>query len=320
MGGFFADDFAQNAHHIYMTQKMPIFLLPVLALLCCGAPETKEPGGEVSRVFPEYAKKNDLPPLTIDTHPGPTGAKQVLESDRNASEPVFEKEGRAGFDQKDSVSRAYLTGKFDPSKDDRFVLVGKKWGDKTMYLRSETYSAFEKMAEAAEKEGIRLKIISATRTFSQQKNIWESKWTGKTLVAGKSLPKSIPDPKKRAEKILEVSSMPGTSRHHWGTDIDLNNLSDGYFTKKNSSGAKIYAWLAEHAHEFGFCQPYSAGREHGYREEKWHWSYTPLSRPLTKLAGKQLTDAQISGFLGAETAVEIQAVKYYVLGINPDCK
>ena len=299
---------------------MPFYILSLIAFLSCRSPESHEPEGKDIHVFPEYARKNDLPPLEIDTHPGPHGLPKKLESDRNAVDPVFEKDSQNGTETgKDTVSRAYLTGKFDPSKDSRFILVDRKWGNKTMYLRRETYAAFIKMAEAAAADGINLKIISATRNFDQQKNIWESKWTGRTPVDGRSLPKTIPDPKKRAEKILEVSSMPGTSRHHWGTDVDLNNLSDAYFTKKNSSGAKIYAWLAEHAHEFGFCQPYSAGRPHGYHEEKWHWSYTPLSREFLKAARKQLSDDQISGFLGSETAVEIQAVKYYVLGINPDC-
>ncbi len=298
---------------------MPFFVLAVAVLFSCRPPESREPSGEVLRVFPEYAKNNDLRQFQIDTHPGPRDAQKSVESDRNAVEPVFEKNAREVSGENDSISRAYLTGKYEPSKDDRFVLVGKKWGNKTMYLRRETYAAFEKMAEAAEADGVLLKIISATRTFAQQKNIWESKWTGKTLVEGRSLAKFIADPKKRAEKILEVSSMPGTSRHHWGTDIDLNNLSDGYFTKKNSSGEKIYKWLSAHAHEHGFCQPYSAGRMQGYTEEKWHWSYLPLSRPLLKSAKNQLTDDEISGFLGSETAVEIGAVKNYVLGINPEC-
>ncbi len=298
-----------------MERKLPLFaLLAIIA--ACRPPEAKQPEGQLEKAYPEYAKKNDLPALEIDTHPGPRAVRaSSLESDRNAAEPDFKKEYAA-----DSVSLAYLTGHFDPAKDSRFVKVAAKWGNKaSMFMRREAYDAFLKMAEAAAADGVNLKIISATRTFSQQKGIWESKWTGKTPVDGRSLPKTIADPKKRALKILEVSSMPGTSRHHWGTDVDLNNLSDGYFTKKNSTGEKIYSWLSANAGEFGFCQPYSAGRATGYHEEKWHWSYAPLSRDLVKLARARLRDEEIRGFLGAETAVEIGAVKNYVLGINPDC-
>ncbi|NJK84501.1 MAG: M15 family metallopeptidase [Saprospiraceae bacterium] len=40
---------------------------------------------------------------------------------------------------------------------------------------------------------------------------------------------TTPNPQERALKILKYSSMPGTSRHHWGTDIDLNSFSNSYF-------------------------------------------------------------------------------------------
>jgi LAS superfamily LD-carboxypeptidase LdcB len=156
-----------------------------------------------------------------------------------------------------------------------------------------------------------LKIISGTRNFERQKEIWEGKWA--------RFAKDAPAPKDRALKILEYSSMPGSSRHHWGTDIDLNDLNNSSF-EKGGKHEKVYQWLAEHAHEYGFCQPYTAGRPSGYREEKWHWSYTPLSKILLEQYKNNLSDADIKGFKGAETATEIGIVKNYVSGINSACK
>jgi zinc D-Ala-D-Ala carboxypeptidase len=127
----------------------------------------------------------------------------------------------------------------------------------------------------------------------------------------------IKTPKDRALKILEFSAMPGSSRHHWGTDMDLNNLTNEYFD--TSAGKKIYDWLTQHASTYGFCQPYSAGRTKGYHEEKWHWTYMPLSKPLTEFAKTHLTDAQIQGFLGSGTATSIEIVKHYILGISTLC-
>ena len=75
----------------------------------------------------------------------------------------------------------YLLGRFDPASDVRFSKLrpehtsGAALGG---YLRKETYEAFVTMADAAEKEGIRLIIISATRNFESQKKIWENKWNG----------------------------------------------------------------------------------------------------------------------------------------------
>lgn len=215
----------------------------------------------------------------------------------------------------------YLTGKFDPAGKEGFVKIEAAHSNgKEMWLRKEAYDAFIKMYEAAKADGINLKIISATRNFYRQKQIWEAKWTGARKVEGKDLSKAIPEIGKRAYKILEYSSMPGTSRHHWGTDIDLNNLEPSWFT--SGEGANVYAWLYVHAAEFGFCQVYTkkgAARPHGYNEEHWHWSYLPLAKPLTEFARENLTNDMITGFKGAEAATEIDVVGKYVLGVGERC-
>lgn len=210
------------------------------------------------------------------------------------------------------VDTDYLLGKFDQAKHPDFVPVGAPYTDKpAMMLRTAAFQAFENMWKAAKKDGVVLKIISSTRNFDQQKRIWEGKWA--------RFEKDTPKPKDRALKILEYSSMPGSSRHHWGTDIDLNDLNNPTF-EKGGQYEKVYAWLIAHAHEYGFCQPYTAGRSSGYHEEKWHWSYTPISRENLEVYRKNLSEANITGFKGAETAEEIGIVQHYVLGINEACK
>ena len=178
------------------------------------------------------------------------------------------------------------------------------------------------MWAAAKADGIDLKIISATRNFARQKYIWERKWTGvRKIENGADASKKYPAPKDRALAILKYSSMPGTSRHHWGTDIDINNLTNEYFAE--GQGKKEYDWLVANAARFGFCQPYtpkSEKRPHGYNEEKWHWSYTPIAKQLTDKAAAELKDELIGGFKGAEAAVEIGVVEKYVLGINTVCR
>ncbi|MEM1220551.1 MAG: D-alanyl-D-alanine carboxypeptidase family protein, partial [Bacteroidota bacterium] len=132
---------------------------------------------------------------------------------------------------------------------------------------------------------------------------------------------TIPDAKERALKILEFSSMPGTSRHHWGTDIDFNSFENSYFAQ--GKGLKEYQWLDQNAARFGFCQTYSEkgeSRPTGYNLEKWHWSYLPVAQALTKFAAQHLKDEDIQGFAGAETAPSIGVVERYILGINPACK
>lgn len=222
-----------------------------------------------------------------------------------------------------SINLAYIMGKFEPTKHPEFIQVAPKHanGRKDRWLRKETYAAFLDMHTAAKKEGIELKVLSATRNFATQKIIWEGKWTGKRLHESKeNLAETTADPTERANKILRWSSMPGTSRHHWGTDMDLNAFNNEFFEK--GAGLKMYNWMVGNASKFGFCQPYSPkddNRPDGYNEEKWHWSYLPLAKKLTAQAKLRLEDEMISGFKGAETAVSIGVVEKFILGINADC-
>ncbi len=220
-------------------------------------------------------------------------------------------------------SVVYLTGKFDPSKHPDFVKVAAKYTDGDPYvLHQATYASFEQMHAAALADGVKLVMVSATRNFERQKQIWEAKWNGQRLLEGKEKANEVyPDPADRARAILRYSSMPGTSRHHWGTDIDLNDLENSYFAE--GEGKKVYDWLTANAATYGFCQPYTpkgAARPNGYEEEKWHWSYLPVATQLTDFAIANLKDADISGFAGAEAAPQIGVLENYVLGINGACK
>src|SRR5680860_598783 len=81
------------------------------------------------------------------------------------------------------LSIRYLTGHFDPAKDTIFTLIDQQYADRSgMYIRKDTYRAFQAMNSAAREEGIILQIRSATRNFDYQKSIWEKKWTGQTPI------------------------------------------------------------------------------------------------------------------------------------------
>lgn len=217
--------------------------------------------------------------------------------------------------------KIYLTGKFDPSARRDFVLVQSEdsvTGNR-IYLRKETYTAFRAMQDTAGEARVELKIASGTRNFDYQKNIWDKKWLGYTRVEGYDLSKTIPEEKERFKKILEYSAAPGTSRHHWGTDIDINNANPEYF--ETEEGKKVYGWLHQNASFFGFCQTYNVkggDRSTGYSEEKWHWSYMPLSRNFLQRYGDLIKESDIGGFLGEESA-PLNLIDNYVLGINPKC-
>lgn len=220
-----------------------------------------------------------------------------------------------------AVDKNYLLGKLDPAQEDDFIEVDSKYTKRLgQYLRKETYVAFIKMHEAAFQAGIQLTIVSATRNFDSQKSIWERKWSGQTHVEGKNLSKAIGDPVERAKIILKFSSMPGTSRHHWGTDIDLNALENDYF--ETGLGKRTYTWLKENASVYGFCQTYTpknSSRPSGYEEEKWHWSYIPLAKSFLSQYVQKVNYDDLKGFEGWETAKKLRVIKNYVLSIDKGC-
>jgi LAS superfamily LD-carboxypeptidase LdcB len=254
----------------------------------------------------------------------------VLKSDQSeisVSRPLERKHLSSQGERNEKESEAledkmYLLGKFNPSQEKIFVEIDSKYANRQgMFLRSEAYEAFMKMYTAALEEGVQLIIVSATRNFESQKYIWEKKWGGKTLVEGENLAKSVSDPVERAKIILRFSSMPGTSRHHWGTDIDLNALKNDYFS--TGEGEKIYTWLRENASDYGFCQTYTpknSARSSGYEEEKWHWSYLPLARLFLVQYTQLVIYDDLKGFMGWETAKELCVIENYVLSINTECR
>ena len=206
------------------------------------------------------------------------------------------------------ISSDFLIGKFDYRTHPWFVKVPAGMSNREIYIQKETLEAFSKMHEAAKKDGISFLIISGTRNFTDQKAIWENKWS-REIVTHKTH-------KATALKILEYSSMPSTSRHHWGTDIDINSLVSSYF--KTGKGAEEYAWLVKNAKKYGFYQTYTPkdkGRT-GYSVEEWHWSYYPLSRIYLEQYNLKISNKDITGFSGCETASEIDIVKNYVNGIE----
>lgn len=212
-----------------------------------------------------------------------------------------------------TYSREDLLGKFNPAKHPDFELIEARHSTKTdIYLRKEAYDAFKRMHEAALKEGITLTILSATRNFDAQKSIWERKWK-RPQYQGKSDLERIVD-------IMKFSSMPGTSRHHWGTDIDLNSLEPAYFTQ--GKGLLIYQWLTKHAGEYGYYQTYTSKKEgrSGYNEEAWHWSYIPLAGPMLEAYNRTITYSELTGFSGCTSAEKARVLEDFVNGIASELK
>ncbi|MEH6537920.1 MAG: M15 family metallopeptidase [Psychroserpens sp.] len=146
-------------------------------------------------------------------------------------------------------------------------------------LRKEASDAFLKLSAEALKSDIRIQVVSSYRSFAHQNRIWERKYKQNT---NKGL-----SPKESIKKIIKYSTIPGTSRHHWATDLDLIDanvaqpshvLSPSHF-EGDGCFSKFKTWMDEYANAFGFYLVYTNKESRkGFKYEPWHYSYKPLSK------------------------------------------
>lgn len=158
-------------------------------------------------------------------------------------------------------------------------------------IHSDMKDAFILLREKAKVEGIRLKIASGYRSFDAQLRIWNAKAQGKRDLLDKT-GKKLDIEKLSAEEvvfaILRWSALPGGSRHHWGTDIDVWDAAavpEDYqlrlVPEEAAPGgpfAKLNRWLEANMASEGFFRPYERDLG-GVSPEWWHLSYAPLAEP-----------------------------------------
>ncbi|MGD8700154.1 MAG: M15 family metallopeptidase [Gemmatimonadales bacterium] len=151
---------------------------------------------------------------------------------------------------------------------------------------------FLRLQDAARDAGFDLRILSGFRSFEQQLSIWNRKATGKLAVLDSdAVPLDIARLSERglAFAILRWSALPGASRHHWGTDLDVYNETarpEGYdvelIPEEVEAGgmfAPLHEWLDDRiaaGEAFGFFRPYEEDRG-GVAPERWHLSCAPAA-------------------------------------------
>lgn len=153
-------------------------------------------------------------------------------------------------------------------------------------LRKDVCQAFTRMQKAAALDGIDMQIVSSFRSFERQQIIWDNKWLGNRplySLEGEQLDFQSLSEKDRLFSILIWSALPGASRHHWGTDLDVFDkqsvdewgqnfelVSAEYDQSGPCHG--LSCWLAENGESYGFYRPYSKFNG-GVAPEAWHISY-----------------------------------------------
>ena len=149
---------------------------------------------------------------------------------------------------------------------------------------------FNKLKESFAREGFALRIESAYRPFERQLSIWNRKASGELkLLSAEGLPMERPaDEEQLMYAILTWSALPGASRHHLGTDLDVvdaNACPVGYeveLTPAECDGMfrPFHEKLTEligAGESFGFERVFVPGRGK-IQPEKWHIAHLPTSR------------------------------------------
>ncbi len=119
-------------------------------------------------------------------------------------------------------------------------------------LTSETYSAFQALAQGAANDGLNIYISSGFRSYETQEQIYNEN----ARIYGQATADTF-------------SARPGHSEHQTGLAIDVNEISDAFI------GTPEAIWLKEHCAEYGFIVRYPEGKQEitGYKYEPWHIRY-----------------------------------------------
>jgi LAS superfamily LD-carboxypeptidase LdcB len=177
---------------------------------------------------------------------------------------------------------------------------------------------FQALRRAAGAEGMDLAAASSFRDFERQLRIWNGKYDGSRPLndaAGRRIEAADLTPAQRVDAILLWSALPGASRHHWGTDIDLidrNATAPGYqvqLTRDEFEAggpfAALASWLEANAPRFGFFRPYRGVRS-GVQPEPWHFSFAPVAENARRALTPQIlrTALETAPLAGKELVLE----------------
>ena len=119
--------------------------------------------------------------------------------------------------------------------------AGKKWSQ---------------MKEAANSDGINIKIVSAFRSVNYQVEL-----ISKKLNSGEKI-----------NSILEFIAAPGYSEHHTGRAVDLTTDNCEHLSVLFEK-TEAFAWLTKNASRFSFKLSYPRNCKEKINYEPWHWVY-----------------------------------------------
>lgn len=160
------------------------------------------------------------------------------------------------------------------------------------FLQADSLKAFQGLQQRARKNGFNLQPASSFRDFQRQQAIWNDKFHGVRKVhndAGEALDFSQYSDLEKIQAILRWSALPGASRHHWGTEIDIfapdllppeQSLQlEPWEYEKGGYFFELSQFLQENLPHFDFYLPFIDLPSHKkIGREPWHISHFPTAQ------------------------------------------
>jgi D-alanyl-D-alanine carboxypeptidase len=129
--------------------------------------------------------------------------------------------------------------------------------DKFLQIHTKVLPYLSRMMDAAVATGTPLQVISAYRSFGDQAALK----SGYKITYGSGANK--------------FSADQGYSEHQLGTTLDFTTPKLGAAFNQFAD-TKAYAWLNEHAYQYGFVLSYPKKNTY-YQFEPWHWRFVGVS-------------------------------------------
>jgi len=188
-------------------------------------------------------------------------------------------------------------------------------------IHQQALTAFQQLQARAKHAGFNLDVVSSFRSFEQQLHIWNNKFSGLRPILdhdSQPLDPAILSEEEKVFAILRWSMLPGASRHHWGTEIDVcdySALPQDYQLQlvpqeydKGGYLASFSTWLDDNIADCGFYRPYRQDLG-GVSREPWHLSYLPIAVEAQKeytlaLVTETIRNADIQGKATILTNIE----------------
>lgn len=161
----------------------------------------------------------------------------------------------------DANAYAQRTGLMLVPEPARLAFAGFDRWQRALWLHLDAARGWLRLRAAAAADGIVLDAISGYRSHDYQLGIFERKLSRGQTVG----------------QILAVNAAPGFSEHHSGFALDIGTLDDPP-AEESFETTPAFAWLREHAGEYGFHMSYPRDNPHGIVFEPWHWRFRDPQR------------------------------------------